>query len=354
MNVVLCGGGTGGPVTALLAIADEMRRRDPSCSFQFIGTQSGPERLLVEAAQIPFMSISAGKLRRYLDWRNVTDIFRIIVGFTQSFRLLKSLRPDLVISTGSFVAVPLVWAASVLKIPAMTHQLDIDPGLANRLMLPFVRLCTVGFSETVVELRSAKAVQTGNPFRASVTEGNTARARRLFDLRDDLPVVLCTGGGTGAARLNHLFLGAAMKLFDRCQVIHITGKGKRLLTLNHPNYHSYEFLLEEMRDALAVADVVVSRAGLATLTELSVLRKPTILVPISGSHQERNAQFYGQRDAALVLEEPTLTDSLFAQHISRLLDDSGERQRLSDRMGSLAAPDANRRVVDEILKLIPV
>jgi UDP-N-acetylglucosamine--N-acetylmuramyl-(pentapeptide) pyrophosphoryl-undecaprenol N-acetylglucosamine transferase len=354
MKVLLCGGGTGGSVTALLAIAEEIRRRNPDTVFHFIGTKAGPERLLVDAAEIPFSSIPSGKLRRYASWRNITDLVRIGWGVQQSLRLLRSIRPDIVLATGSFVAVPVVWAAAILRIPSMTHQLDIRIGLANRLMLPFVRMCTVGFEESVVLLNTAKAVRTGNPFRPTLLEGDRERGLRLFSLRDGLPVVLCVGGGTGAQRLNQLVVASALKLMDRYQFLHITGKGKSVLSAVHPNYHPYEFLVDEMKDAFAVADIVVSRAGLATLTELALLGKPTILLPIPDSHQERNAQFFAQRQAVISLDESSTTYEVLAEQIDLLLKDSSEQQRLSDQIQRLASRDANRRIVDNILKDVPL
>lgn len=352
MKVLLCGGGTGGSVTSLLAVAEEIRLQQPATYLYFIGSKTGPERQLVSQEQIPFFSIFSGKLRRYFDWRNMTDLIRIFQGFWQSVRILSKLRPDVVLSTGSFVAVPVIWAAWFMRIPSLTHQLDPEFGLANRLVFSAVTKCTVGFSETAESARSTKVIVTGNPYRPTILSGDRERGLRKFGLKNGLPTLLVTGGGTGAQELNRLILDSAKRLVEHCQIIHLTGVGKAGAPFDHPNYHSFDFLKDEMRDALWVADLVVSRAGLSTITELSILGKPTILIPLPDSHQENNATLAETKGGVIILKQNGLTADVLSERILDLISRPAERARLGQAIQALSDRTSNSKIVKEIFSAI--
>lgn len=353
MNVVFTGGGTGGSVTSLLAIISELKKRDPSMQTTFIGSKNGPERDLIEQESgITFREISAGKLRRYFSLRNITDLFAIIGGLFQAYFLLRKIKPDVIVGTGSFVSVPVMWAGFLLRIPSLAHQLDLELGLANKLVLPVVRRITVGFQDTQLRMSNKKAVLTGNPFRPEILEGDVNEARALFELHERLPVIVVMGGGTGALRLNQLIASAALKLLDRFQILHLTGKGKGGFTVPHPNYHTYEFLTTEMPHAYAVADIVISRAGLSTLTELSVLGKASIIVPIPHSHQEKNAEYFKIHKAIKVLPERSLHAGRLLAEVEQLMSDADQRSELSLHMRHLAHPEATQKIANEIVEIV--
>ncbi len=351
MRVLLAGGGTGGSVTPLLAIAAELRSSFPSVEFLFIGGKRGPEQSLVAAKNIPFVSITAGKLRRYFSFQNVLDLFRVAVGFLQTFFLLGTFRPDVIVSVGSFVAVPVVWAGWVRGIPCLIHQQDIRPGLSNKLSAPFATKITVSFEQSLRDFPPSKSVWVGNPIRLELLRGDRERARTRLGLRDDLPVVLAFGGGTGALHLNQLVAEAGLNLVRRCQIVLLTGSREHRFHVEHPNFHTYEFLTDDMADAYAVADLVVCRAGLSTLSEIAALGKPAIVVPLPGTHQEENAKHFERNQAAVILHEKNLRREILEQTVLNLLSDHDRRSTLGHNIKRLTRLDAGQRLVKEIAEI---
>ncbi len=355
-RILFTGGGTLGPVTPLLAVAEAVRVHVPDAELSWIGTMTGPERALVESAGIPFFVVRSGKLRRYFSLRNISDIFNIKIGFFQSLRLLRRLRPDAVISAGGFVAVPVIWAAWFLRIPVHIHAQDIRPGLANLLSLPVARSVSVAFAPSLKDFERHRPVLTGNPVRRTVLSGSRDTARELFGLEHDVPTLLVLGGGTGAAGLNALVRAATPELGVSMQVLHITGKGKGDTTFSHPRYHAVEFLTDAMAHAYAAADLVVTRAGIGTLSELAALAKPAVIVPMPRSHQEENAAHFSAAGAAITLDEITVTPASFAETVLALHADAARLQELRSGMQALAAPageqaDAAEVVAELVLRI---
>jgi UDP-N-acetylglucosamine--N-acetylmuramyl-(pentapeptide) pyrophosphoryl-undecaprenol N-acetylglucosamine transferase len=338
-KIILTGGSTAGSVSPLLAIAEDLRLQT-GFEFLFVGTKKGVERQMVKETGIPYRAIAAGKLRRYFDWRNFLDIFKIKLGFWQAFFIILKERPDLVLSAGSFVSVPVVWAAWFLRVPVLVHQQDIRPGLANKLMAPFARAVTVTFEKSLADY-GEKAIWTGNPVRAQIRDKR--EERKIFNLKEGLSVVLVVGGGTGAEGINKLVEAGLENLVTFCQIIHSTGKDK-MNERRHANYYPYEFLnAGEMAAALNLADVIVSRAGLNLLTEISAAGKPAIIIPMPDSHQEDNAAMLVEKNAAIVLNQKILDADSFVAAVKALLDNAAERQRLGAAIKRIMPADANEK-----------
>lgn len=352
MRIVLAGGGSGGSTTPLLAVAEALRRRHEDVEFLYIGSETGPERALVEKVGIRFASIKTGKLRRYWSWQNFLDVFRTGIGLMQSFQIIREFQPDALTSAGGFICVPPALAAWALRVPVHIHQQDVQPGLANKIISPFASRITVTFEESKSKFPADKTILTGNPVRQEIMDGNPEVARRLFDLEEGIPTLLATGGGTGAAGLNRLIAEAAPRLVDCCQIIHLCGKGKRIATgFAHKRYQQVEFVVEEMKDILAVADLVVSRAGLSTLTELGTLCKPSILIPMPDSHQKHNAQAFSAVGAAVVLEEKQTTPEALAATVKELIGDGLRLADMGLKARTTVKMDAAERIADEVIKL---
>jgi len=333
MRVLLAGGGSGGSSAPVLAVAQELQRRR-DCRFLYVGTATGPERELVARSGIPFLSIRTGKLRRYWSVQNLLDLFRLPVGLAESVAIVARFRPHIAFAAGGFAAVPPLLAASLLRVPTVIHQQDVEPGLANRILAPFATAITVTFPDSLTHFPRSKAYITGNPVRREILAGSRQEALRIFGLQDDLPILLVTGGGTGALGINRLVAEAATLLATHCQILHITGRGKgTAIPEQGPRYRQLEFLAEGMGHALAAADLVVSRAGLSTLTELSALGKPSLLIPMPHSHQNANAAVFARKGAALVLQEYELDAKGLAE---RVLDLLGDKPRLAT-MGAQAS-----------------
>jgi UDP-N-acetylglucosamine--N-acetylmuramyl-(pentapeptide) pyrophosphoryl-undecaprenol N-acetylglucosamine transferase len=348
-TILFTGGGTLGPVTPLLAVAEECAAMEPDAKFHWIGTRGGPERALVEARKIPFTAITSGKLRRYFSLRNFTDLFRIAIGTVQAYHLLGHLRPDVVVMAGGFVGVPVGWAARLRRIPILVHQQDIRAGLANKLVAPLADRITVTFSKSDADFHG-RGLWTGNPVRKFLFSGSKERAVRAFGLDGALPTVLALGGGTGAAGLNKLVQDMIPWLCESGNLLHITGKGKGS-RVTADRYHQVEALGEEVADAFAAADIVVTRAGMGVLTELSALGKPAVVMPMPKTHQEENAKYFADADAAVVIDERAIDAARLSVQILKLLGDGTKLAAMSAAMRALSKPDAARRVAAEVLDL---
>lgn len=348
LKIMLSGGGSGGPVTPLLTVARELYTLKPEATFIFVGGHEGPEKtLVIEAAKslpIIFVPILSGKLRRYFSLKNLADLFNIGGAFFQSLYLLKKENPALVMSAGAFVSVPLVWAAKFMNIPVLIHQQDVIPGLANRLMAGAAKIVTVTFKESLKKY-GVKAVLTGNPF---ICPTLTAREEifKNFNLDINRPLVLVFGGGTGARAINEAVNINLDKLLEFTQIIHLSGGGKNN-SVNRAGYCALEFLShQQILSVMAAADLIVARSGLATITELSALRKPSILIPMWHTHQEANANICRDQGAAVVLSQTELNDKLTFE-IRGLLASKTRRESLAEAMSKLNKGGA----VSEIAKL---
>lgn len=348
MRVLLAGGGSGGSTAPVLAVAQELRGRR-SCEFLYVGTETGPERELVSSLGIPFRTVQTGKLRRYWSLQNLLDLVRIPAGLVESVALVRSFRPDVAFAAGGFGAVPPLLATSLLRVPTVIHQQDVEPGLANRILAPFATAVTVTFPPSLNHFPRPKTTITGNPVRREIPAGSREEAIRIFRLRPDLPTVLVTGGGTGALGLNRLVAGAALLLTPACQILHVTGRGKGVEVPElGSSYRQVEFLTDEMPHALAAAELVVGRAGLSTLTEIAALGKPSLLVPMPRSHQNANAEAFAAGGAALVLQEDELSPERLAEAILALLRDEKRLTALGEHARSMMPPRAEVRIADVI------
>jgi len=350
-KILLTGGGTGGSVAPLLAVYDELKD-DGKFEFLWLGTKFGPEREMVEKAGIKFRAISGGKWRRYFSLKNLVDVAKIKLGFWQAFFIMLKWRPSLVMSAGSFISVPVVWAAWLLGVPVLIQQQDVQPGLANKLMAPFAKVVTVTFEKSLADY-GKKARWIGNPTRQSLKIPNPKF--QIPNINESLPVVLIVGGGTGAEAINKLVEDSLGELTKFCQVIHVTGKEKSIKyqVSSIKNYAKYEFLnAEQMVEALKVADLVITRAGMGFLSELSYLSKPSIIIPMPDSHQEANAEFFRNKKAAIVAKQKYLTPENFTRLVKDLLADEKMLANLSANMGQAMKKDANQKMVKIIWEII--
>lgn len=328
-KILLVGGGTLGSVTPLLAVAEKY-----PADYSFWGTASGPEALLVKERNIKFRSILSGKLRRYWDLQNFKDLFKIKLAFFQSLYLLNKLKPDLVLTAGSFVAVPVIYAAKFLRIPTIVHQQDLDVGLANKLMSPMATKITVTFAEQVKFFKAKKTVITGNPVRLK------------YKNIQHSPSILITGGGLGARAFNEFVQEFLPILTQNFQVHHILGKNNFDQAKDLPNYHAYDFVTDKMLDLLNQADLVISRAGMSIITEVAALKKALILIPIPDSHQEKNAEFFARHNAAIYVRQGS--SKIMARYLDKLLNKNTLRDKLGENLFNLFP----KHSVDNYIKVI--
>ena len=313
-KIVMTGGGTAGHVTPNIALLPGLRSAGYEISY--IGSYTGMEKHLIEEQNIPYYGISSGKLRRYLDVKNLTDPVRVVKGFFQAKKLLKKLRPDVVFSKGGFVSVPVILAAKTLHIPAIIHESDMTPGLANRLAIPSAWRVCCNFPETLQYLPEGKAVLTGSPIRKELLSGDRNAGLSLCGFTNDKPVILIIGGSTGSKFINDTIRSLLDELLADYQVLHLCGKGNLDDSLAvRKGYAQFEYADKELRDLFAAADLVISRAGANAICELLALHKPNILIPLSAAasrgDQILNARSFEKQGFSYVIEEEQLTaDSL--------------------------------------------
>ncbi|OGG90640.1 hypothetical protein A3H55_01700 [Candidatus Kuenenbacteria bacterium RIFCSPLOWO2_02_FULL_42_16] len=352
MKILFTGGGTMGSVTPLIAVAEVLKARDPGCDLFWLGTRSGPEERVIRRYNIDFKGIFSGKLRRYFSMENVLDVFKIIIGFWQAVFILIKLRPQAIVSAGGFVAVPVVWAGWLLGIPNIVHQQDVQAGLANKLCGFMAKKITVCFPATTKYFKKNKTEIIGNPVR------NNLRAMAVLDkeellerlnLKKDWPVVLVTGGGTGALALNQLVFDSLKELTKFCQVVHLTGENKADDDFSHENYIHYDFLVNII-PFIKIADLIVTRAGMGTLMEIGYLKKPALVMPIPRSHQVANADYFYERGAVEILDQEKIDSDDLIKRIKELLDGKSKLKELSKKIHEMIKWGAEERLAEIILE----
>lgn len=320
-RIILTGGGTAGHVTPNIALLPKLKER--GYDIHYIGSYNGIEKELIEQLEIPYHGISSGKLRRYFSVQNFTDPFRVLKGFGEARKIIKSLKPDVIFSKGGFVSVPVVIAGKQCHVPTIIHESDMTPGLANKLAIPSASKVCCNFPETLQHLPKEKAFLTGSPIRQELLSGDRGAALKLCGLTEEKPVILIIGGSLGSVVVNQAVRSILPKLLKEFHVIHLCGKGKVDESLRDlKGYVQFEYLQQELKDIFALADVVISRAGANAICELLALRKPNLLIPLSANasrgDQILNARSFARQGFSIVLEEEELNDTILLQTIKKL------------------------------------
>ncbi len=347
-KIVLTGGGTAGHVTPNIALLPSLK--EAGYEITYIGSYDGIEKKLIADFDIPYIGISTGKFRRYLDIKNLTDPFRVIKGFSEARKYLKKFQPDVVFSKGGFVSVPVVRAAASLGIPCIIHESDMTPGLANKLCIPVAYKVCCNFPETMKLLPENKAILTGSPIRKELASGNKLEGLNMCGFTANKPVILVMGGSLGAANVNKAVREALPQLLKDFQIVHLCGKDKvDNLLLNTSGYKQFEYIKAELKDLFAMADIVISRAGANAICELLALKKPNILIPLpaasSRGDQLLNAKSFESQGFSIVIDEDDLTTNLLVDKVHELYF---TRQTYADAMSRSGQMDS----IATIMKLL--
>ncbi|MBQ8306710.1 MAG: undecaprenyldiphospho-muramoylpentapeptide beta-N-acetylglucosaminyltransferase [Blautia sp.] len=352
-HIILTGGGTAGHVTPNIALIPFLRERGYQISY--IGSYNGIEKKLIEELGIPYYGIASGKLRRYFDLKNMSDPFRVLKGYGEARTLLHKLKPNVVFSKGGFVTVPVVAAAARYRIPAIIHESDMTPGLANKLSFSSATRICCNFPETVAQLPAAKAVYTGTPIRQELLTGSADAGRAFCGFTADKPVLMVIGGSLGAASVNENIRRILPRLLEKYQVVHLCGKDKLDPSkAGIPGYVQYEYIKEELPDLFAMADIVVSRAGANAICEIRALCKPNLLIPLSANasrgDQILNARSFEKQGCSMVMEEEEITEESLLAAIDSLY---ANRQTYIEAMKGMSHTDSIQKIlslIDEVAK----
>jgi UDP-N-acetylglucosamine--N-acetylmuramyl-(pentapeptide) pyrophosphoryl-undecaprenol N-acetylglucosamine transferase len=353
MKVLFAGGGTLGPVTPLLAVYRKMKQLEPSLEAVWAGTPTGPEREVVNREQIPYSAIPQAKFPRYVSWNLLKFPFDYLRAHRAAEQLIESARPDLVVSVGGYMGVPLIAAASRRDIPCAIHQLDATPGLANRSVAKKCQMVTTTFSYNLPPFGvKVQAEQVATPCRfAGRAWPSKEEAAHRFGLSTARPTLLIMGGGTGALAINELVQKIAPELKKQFQVLHLTGKGKGI-ERSETSWQTHAFFSEDqMLDAYVLADLVITRAGLGSLSELATFQKPAIVIPMPGSHQEANVFAVKDGVVAFSQTQKNAAQNLL-QAVRALAQNTKEQERLGATLQSLLPTDDGRALAARWLGLL--
>lgn len=378
MKILAVGGGSGGHVTPVVAVLKELRAKQPKIELRFwVDKKFAPQARTIMSSfddSIAVQTITAGKLRRYyhltllqhflwpsLMFKNLGDGFLVGIGFIQSLFKLIIWRPDVIFTKGGYVCLPVGMAAHILKIPLVIHDSDAHPGLTNRILSRWATSIGTGAPLEYYHYPKSKSKYTGIPINIDFkpfTKAEQWDAKREWGINPDKPLVVITGGGLGARRLNSTVVSILKKLQKSASVVLLSGVGqydelKVQLPKNSENFQLHAFT-NKMPQLLGASDVVITRAGATTILELVALEKPTILVPnaaLTGGHQIKNAAVYEDAKAAIVLIEDDMIDQpeMLLKAVNELVDNPKVTQAMAQRFGSFAKPNAAKDMAKMIL-----
>ena len=367
-RIIISGGGTGGHIYPAIAIANALRSMRPDTKILFVGARGRMEMQKVPEAGYRIEGLWISGLQRQLTTDNLAFPLKVASSVIKSFRILDKFRPDVAVGVGGFASGPLLYAASLKKIPALLQEQNSYAGLTNKMLANQVQKICVAHHGMERFFPKDKLVFTGNPIRHDIVtlaaegvDSRRAEGLEYFGLSADQPTLLVVGGSLGARTLNESVLAGVEKLTTQgVQVIWQSGKtayqamGAQLTAIDHrPGIQLREFLTR-MDLAYAVADVVVSRAGALAISELALVRKPVIFVPspnVAEDHQRKNAEALVKEDAALMVLDADAPRHLIDQAIA-LLNDPSRQQVLQQNIGQLARPEAAQQIAEEVLSLV--
>ncbi|MFZ5907675.1 MAG: undecaprenyldiphospho-muramoylpentapeptide beta-N-acetylglucosaminyltransferase [Nitrospirota bacterium] len=362
MRVIIAGGGTGGHLFPGLAVAEGLKQRNAAAEVVFVGTEHGIEARVVPREGYLIRYVRAEGIAGVSTMKKIRSLFKAFLSMVDSYRILKTVKPDMVIGVGGYASGACVLVAHFMSVPTMILEQNSIPGLANKILGRFVNAVCVTYHESISFFPREKTFLTGNPVRLQVMKGNIGSAYRLFSLDEGLFTVFAFGGSSGARSINAAMVDALNHLYDlkdKIQFFHQTGP--RDYEHVREAYRKAGFrgtitpFVYQMGEAYAVADIVVSRAGATTLAEITTLGKPSILVPYpyaAGSHQEFNARRLVEIGAAKMIPDRELKGEVLAEAIRELYLNESLRIEMGKNTRTIGRPDACEKIVDIALSLM--
>ena len=355
---ILSGGGTGGHIYPAIAIANELKLRFPDAEFLFVGAKDKMEMQKVPQAGYQIKGLWIAGLQRKLSLQNLMFPLKLIDSLWKSKKILKRFKPDVVIGTGGFASGPLLKMASLMGIPTVIQEQNSFPGITNKLLSKKADVICVAYHNLERFFSKEKMVLSGNPVRQDLIDIESRRAEAIqhFNLDQNKKTVLVLGGSLGARRLNQLiekelgkFISQNVQIIWQCGKLYFEDYKKH----NANNVQVFAFI-ERMDLVYAASDIIISRAGASSVSELCIVGKPVIFIPspnVAEDHQTKNAQSIVDKKGALLLKESEL-DAEFSLVFEALLKDHGKQSQLSENIKQLAMPEATKTIVDEVVKLI--
>jgi UDP-N-acetylglucosamine--N-acetylmuramyl-(pentapeptide) pyrophosphoryl-undecaprenol N-acetylglucosamine transferase len=373
MRIIVSGGGTGGHISPVLAVVTELARLDKTIEILYVGSTEGQESKIIPQTGMKYASISTGKFRRYhtsallniIDpttlFANISDFFKFIRGYFQARDIISEYDPDVIFAKGGYVSLPVGLAAHSLHYPLVIHESDSVMGMANRMLAKKAdKVCVSYPVKSYNEVDREKLVYSGNPVRSDIYGGSIENAVKELGLDPNLPTIMVIGGSQGSLVINQVVSESLTQLLERYQIIHVSGErdydwlgfqANKLDEKIRSRYRLFNFLSGNLKDAYAASDLVISRAGNNVIAELAAIKRPMILIPLStsaGSHQLSNAKIVSRMGAAMLLLQENLNAKTLIRKIDYLFDNPEEMKAMTEKVSTLATPDAANIVAKEI------
>jgi len=374
MRILFTGGGTGGHIFPIIAVARQLKKfyqdasNEDKLEMFFLGS-SGLSKKVLGKEGITVKTILAGKLRRYFSFKTFLDLIKVPLGFCKSLIYIYIWMPDVIFSKGGYDSFPVVLVGWLYRIPILIHESDTVPGLANRLSSKLSKRIGVSFNSAEKYFPQQKTALIGNPIRGKVVEKcilnnqeEKQKIKRDYKIISQKPVILVLGGSQGAEKINNLILLTLPQLLEKYEIIHQSGENNyeyvKARSAQSENYHLFPFLDEEqMSNVYSIADFIISRAGAGSICEIAICGKPSILIPLPKSardHQRQNAMIYSQSGSGIVLEQSNLTPNLLLNEISKILNNDELYRQMSNNAKNFSRPEAAEKIVKELIELIKV
>ena len=372
MRVIFTCGGTAGHVNPALALAGIIQKHQSGSEILFVGANRGIERRLIEAAGYPFRSVEVSSFHRSLAIKelrhNLVSLKNLVTAPRAARKILRAFRPDLVVGTGGYASYPMVKAASAAGIPTAVHESNAIPGLTTRLLEPYADVIMVGFEDCRKNYRHPDKVQvTGTPVRGDFFACTKAQAKERLGMDDGKPLVVSFWGSLGASEMNREMVDFIAREIRANKFHHIHGAGvygyqaiqeglkRQEIDLDHALMVEVREYIYDMALVMRGADLVICRAGASTISELTALGVPAIIVPspnVTNHHQERNAQVLADHGAARMILETECSGERLFRETEEILLDADVQETMGRNMASLGVPDAGERIYKTVMALL--
>ncbi len=360
-RVIISGGGTGGHIFPAISIANALKKIDPDTEILFVGAEGRMEMEKIPAAGYEIVGLPVAGLSRSFTLKNVAVVFKLLKSLGKARKVIREFKPDVVVGVGGYASGPVLRQAGRMGIPTLIQEQNSYAGITNKLLAKRASVICVAYDGMDRYFPAEKIIKTGNPVRQNFDNLKALENEALdhFKLQDKFPVVLVLGGSLGAGTINKCLSNNIGRMADSdCQWLWQTGKlyyenVKALVEVSAPGNISVNGFINRMDLAYSVADVIVSRAGAGTISELCLVGKPVILVPspnVAEDHQTKNAKALSERNAAILIADDNACKSLVDEAI-RLVADKKKRDDLSLNIKMMADRDADVRIAEEVFKL---
>ena len=362
---MFAGGGTAGHISPLVAIAKTVKSKEPNAEVLFVGSRKGMEVDFVPQEGFELDLTDVVGLERDSLWQAPYVLVKFAISCYQSYRIIKSFKPDVVMGTGAYVSMPVVAVAHLMGLPTFIYEPDALPGLANRLLGRFTNRIGINYESSSQFFPAGKTVLTGNPVRPEFFSMTKSEARERLGIDDDEKLIFVFGGSHGAERINEAMLAALPILKDRGDILIMHSVGKKnyqdfikvgsSIGVEEGDGYIAKPYFHNMAEAMLSADLVVCRAGATTLAEITACGRPAILIPwpgASGNHQEHNARTLEKNGAAITVLNKDLTGSSLVRTIFEIIDDKNRLKEMSHKSRALGHPEATNKIIEVIEGLI--